>query len=199
MDKNQKGISAVEGLLILIIVGILCGTGWYVWHSKQDADIILNGANKTSSAQPVPKNASLSSQQQYLEIKEWKIKLPLSKSISDAYYVVSSSSHGSNGEPNTVWLGLKSLDSKGCAAATANTGGPYPIGAILRINPKDTDPISGTPYTQLDPDGTTIGNYYYAYHSGIKGSTSCAQKSNIKNIETIDAEFKAAGRKIIAE
>lgn len=199
MSKNQKGVSVVEVLLILVIVGILGGTGWYVWNSKQDTDKTLNEANKTSSTQLTLKKVPSASRQQYLEIKEWNIKLPLSKSISDAYYVVSGSSHGSNGESNTVWLGLKSLDSKGCAATAANTGRTYPLGAILRVNPKGTDPVSGELVKQRDPNGVIIGNYYYAYHSGIKESTSCVQKSNITNIETIDAEFKAAGRKIVAE
>ncbi len=36
MKKNQNGFSAVEGLLILVIVGLLGGVGWYVWQNKQD-------------------------------------------------------------------------------------------------------------------------------------------------------------------
>ncbi|MBI2589068.1 hypothetical protein HYW35_02610 [Candidatus Saccharibacteria bacterium] len=37
MKKNQKGFSAVEGLLILIIVGLLGFVGWYVWNSNNKA------------------------------------------------------------------------------------------------------------------------------------------------------------------
>ena len=35
--KNQKGFSAVEGFLILVIVTMIGGVGWYVWKSNQDA------------------------------------------------------------------------------------------------------------------------------------------------------------------
>jgi hypothetical protein len=36
MKNNQKGFSAVEGLLILVIVGLIGFIGWYVWDKKQD-------------------------------------------------------------------------------------------------------------------------------------------------------------------
>lgn len=36
--KKQNGFSAIEGLLLLIITGILGFTGWYVWHGKNNAN-----------------------------------------------------------------------------------------------------------------------------------------------------------------
>lgn len=36
--NNHSGFSAVEALLILIIVGILGFTGWYVYHAKQTSN-----------------------------------------------------------------------------------------------------------------------------------------------------------------
>lgn len=61
MNKNQKGFSAVEGLLILIIVGLIGFTGWYVWQAKQNADKTLNAAATTASN--TPKTIKNSSQQ----------------------------------------------------------------------------------------------------------------------------------------
>ncbi len=46
---NSKGFSAVEGLLILIIVGMIAGVGWYVWHSKNVANSSYNNAASTST------------------------------------------------------------------------------------------------------------------------------------------------------
>jgi hypothetical protein len=40
MSKNQKGFSAIEGLLIFIIVGIIAGVGWYVWDSNKKTNDI---------------------------------------------------------------------------------------------------------------------------------------------------------------
>ena len=41
---NQKGFSAVEGVLLLVILGMIGFTGWYVYHSKKVA-------NKESNSQ----------------------------------------------------------------------------------------------------------------------------------------------------
>jgi uncharacterized protein (UPF0333 family) len=42
--NTQKGFAALESLLILIIIAIIGGTGYYVWHSKQQTDKTLSGA-----------------------------------------------------------------------------------------------------------------------------------------------------------
>lgn len=34
-NKQQLGFTAIEGILILVIVGIVGFTGWYVWHGQQ--------------------------------------------------------------------------------------------------------------------------------------------------------------------
>jgi Tfp pilus assembly protein PilX len=54
MKNNQNGFSVVEGLLILVIVGILSGTGLYVWNSNKKTNETLNNVDssaKTSTAQ----------------------------------------------------------------------------------------------------------------------------------------------------
>jgi hypothetical protein len=53
MKKNQYGFSAVEASLILVIVGIIGGTGWYVMRAnKNTTDTLINSglgaAAKTS-------------------------------------------------------------------------------------------------------------------------------------------------------
>jgi hypothetical protein len=49
---SQKGFTAVEGLLIFIGVGIIGGTGYYVWHSNQVANKNLNLAANEKIASP---------------------------------------------------------------------------------------------------------------------------------------------------
>ena len=46
--QNQSGFSAVEGLLILVVVGILGFTGWYVLQAKSNADKSLNSNHSTA-------------------------------------------------------------------------------------------------------------------------------------------------------
>ena len=50
MVKKSDGFSAVEGVLILLIVGIIGFTGWYVMNSKKKADSSLNSATTTSQS-----------------------------------------------------------------------------------------------------------------------------------------------------
>jgi hypothetical protein len=50
--KNQKGFSVIEGLLLAIIVCLIGGTLWYVWHSKSQANKSLSSASETSLANP---------------------------------------------------------------------------------------------------------------------------------------------------
>ena len=46
--NNQSGFSAVEALLILIVVGILGFTGWYVLKAKSNTDKSLNSNHSTT-------------------------------------------------------------------------------------------------------------------------------------------------------
>ncbi|MDB5170524.1 MAG: hypothetical protein JWO35_218 [Candidatus Saccharibacteria bacterium] len=48
MKKNQDGFSAVETVLILVIVGLIGFVGWYVYNSKNKSDATLDQASKSS-------------------------------------------------------------------------------------------------------------------------------------------------------
>jgi type II secretory pathway pseudopilin PulG len=63
MNKTQKqrGFAIVESLLVLVVVAIIGGTGYFVWHSKQQTDKSLSAAStenqvtnskKTSNSSP---------------------------------------------------------------------------------------------------------------------------------------------------
>ena len=46
-NNSNPGFSIVEGLLILVVVGILGFTGWYVYHVKQMSDKNYSANNST--------------------------------------------------------------------------------------------------------------------------------------------------------
>jgi Tfp pilus assembly protein PilV len=50
MKKNQSGFSAIEALLILVIVGIIGGTGWYVLQANKNTNNTLNNAGLGTAA-----------------------------------------------------------------------------------------------------------------------------------------------------
>jgi hypothetical protein len=55
---NQKGFAALEGLLILVIIAVIGGIGWYAVHTKHQTDKILSQADKISQSTPASKSAS---------------------------------------------------------------------------------------------------------------------------------------------
>lgn len=58
MSKNKNGFAALESLLILVIVAIIGGTGYYVWHSKAQTDKNLNNAASANFTETVKKKTS---------------------------------------------------------------------------------------------------------------------------------------------
>ena len=156
---NSNGFSAVEALLILVALGLVGFTGYFVWHAKQDTDKNLTPTNSTS---PVFKKAPTTTttttttpQQQYLIIKEWDVKIPLSSSISTAYYSYSSSI-------DMVKLSLEKYKGTNCST---NQGQLYGIS-------RSTDPNGGGANSGT---GVKVGKYYYfSVHpqAGCDGSAS---------------------------
>jgi len=62
IHKEQAGFSAIETILVIVIVGAIGFVGWYVYHSKQNSDAVLNTAS-TVSASTTGKKATTSSSQ----------------------------------------------------------------------------------------------------------------------------------------
>lgn len=54
MNKNQKGFSVVEGLLIIVIAGLVAGVGWYVWQARKDNTTTAN----TQTPSPTSNNSA---------------------------------------------------------------------------------------------------------------------------------------------
>jgi len=48
--KNNKGFTLIEGFLIVIIIGIIGGTGYYVWNSRQQTNKVLTSAQNETVA-----------------------------------------------------------------------------------------------------------------------------------------------------
>ncbi|HSX45765.1 MAG TPA: hypothetical protein VLG27_02040 [Candidatus Saccharimonadia bacterium] len=55
---NSKGFAAVEAALIVLIVAIVAGTGYYVWHAQNKSTDDLNQANSESDSTAVFKKKS---------------------------------------------------------------------------------------------------------------------------------------------
>jgi hypothetical protein len=55
LHKQQKGFSAIEALLITLVVAIVGGTGYYVWHANHNSDNTYSSATKSATSSPEKK------------------------------------------------------------------------------------------------------------------------------------------------
>lgn len=59
---RQKGFAVVETILILVIATLIGGTGYYVWHSNQEASKSYSAVSKSVPSNSVTTNSSELSQ-----------------------------------------------------------------------------------------------------------------------------------------
>lgn len=74
---DQRGFSALEVILIVVIVCLFGGIGWYVW-----------GINQTGSSNNNTSTTSTTEKTNTLTIKEWGVKLTDPEIPSDATYKI---------------------------------------------------------------------------------------------------------------
>lgn len=191
-DYNSKGVGLVAVLVVILILVMLGGAGFYVYQRDHNA---RTSNDATSSIQRNQNTNRQQSNQQYLTIREWAIKVPLSESIKDAYYTPTGSNLGTDGLPNTAWLGLTSLNSSGCdISSSGRSSTAAPIGSIFRVAPTDRDPVSGELYTKQYPNGVTLGAHYYVYTPWK--SQTCASQTTV---QSINSAFTDAVKKAMAQ
>lgn len=49
---GQSGFATIEAVLILVILAMVAGTGYFVWHAKQNTNASLNQAAKLNTQTP---------------------------------------------------------------------------------------------------------------------------------------------------
>jgi hypothetical protein len=195
---QQHTRSGFVGIIVTLVVAVVAivAVGLTLYQYQKTKPLASSSTSYTSQSTSQQKGASAQLAQavtQYLVIKEWGVKLPLSDSIKNAYYVVEKgSSYGLSALPSTVWLGVASYSNAVCNPANNNAGGRGAIGAILRVLPTDKDPVKGQLLTQEYPNGVTIGGWYYAYQSWAV-SNPCASESTL---QPVDSAFATAAKGI---
>lgn len=70
MNINQKGFGIVEVLIVVVILGLIGGTGWYVTQAKNKANQTLDSA---SSAQTNPQKTEKKEEATKDETADWTI------------------------------------------------------------------------------------------------------------------------------
>jgi len=166
INFDQRGFSAIETILILVIVAIIGGTGFYVYHANKKTTDIQNSAAKIAQSSPAKgstrKAASAKSSQSYLAIKEWGVQAPYSGPLTLTYSFASDDTTEQTAQFNAVQL--KAQDPTNC---TDGNGG----GIIIRY--ASTDHVYGE-------DGSDLGvaTSYFAYYDTSQGGAKFSHVGN---------------------
>lgn len=177
------GFSAIGVVLIVVAICAIGTVGWLVYQNNKTKPTNAVGSNGSSNSQQSTPPSNPSPTVAYLDIKGWGVKVPLGETIKDAYYTFSGSNKGDDGLPSTAWLGLTSLNDSGCGITTTGpTSEATPIGSIGRVLPTDRDPVKGSLYTELYPNGITIKGYYYFYAPWQ--NKKCAPKDKLQSVDS---------------
>ncbi len=162
MHKKQNGFSAIEAVLILVIVAMIGFTGWYVWHAKQSADKTLT-ADSSSTPSFKKKSSTQSSTAKipdgwvWYEGNGFKFAYPkaygnFSKILTDSPNVADYSSSKPNPvyiEGSTDHISVSIID-KGVAFGTVKYGPSVKFvnGELIvtEVNPADKANIVGKSY-----------------------------------------------------
>lgn len=148
----QRGVAIVETLIILFGVVVIFATGWFVWHSRENASYALNNASSVGNGVSHPRKA-VKKTATTLEIKELGVKLQLSADASDAYYAKTVS-----GNTTSYVLSIHALDGySGCVANSSNPG----VSAVQSFTPGFKDELVGD-YDKAFPNAPLIkGRKFY--------------------------------------
>ncbi len=85
---TQKGFGVIEGILIIVALSMIAGTGFYVINASKDKN---EDSSSVSSQKNDPKPETdttneVVASQKYLTVSEWGIKIPLNDQVDGLAY-----------------------------------------------------------------------------------------------------------------
>ncbi len=163
LRNNEKGFGTVEIILIVVIVALIGVVGWFVYknHNKTTSTSTTTANTTTTkpttqTSTPTPTTTNKPSEADSLTVKEWGVKVPLSKDISDLTYEVQPFTlnlHDKN-QPVIKFFTARARAVSGIICSSNN----FPVTLNRGIS---TDiPITGD---GPEPDDTTSNTYGYLY------------------------------------
>lgn len=173
--NNLSGFSAIEGLLILVIIGILGFTGWFVWHAKQSADKSLTSNNSTTPVikkKAATKIVTKSTDQtaSYFVVKEWGLRFKVPNGLADVKYVIDGDELGFYAKPTGSTVQYRTDYAKAVSNPDGSSYLQYATGTLYRSTASTEDRAGGS------VTGKKLGNYYYYTgwaFSGLASGAAC--------------------------
>jgi hypothetical protein len=157
-STSHHGFVLIEGILILIVLSIVGFTGWFIIHSRQEANVSYTAAQKSASDTIITKSKSkpatkVASGQKYLSVKEFGVRLQLTENTQSLYYFINPEN------PDYAYLSLKTVSdiAPNCAADK------FSMGVISRQTPAQRQEAIDNPSDTNSVGTIRIGDYYYGY------------------------------------
>lgn len=180
--REQSGFSVIEVLLIVLVVAVLVVIGLMVYQRHKPS--VTKNSAAASQTQTAAKPAQTTTQ--YLEIKEWGVRLKLNSDTASLYYYISPQL------PDVAYLSLKTVSdiAPNCAADKDS------MAAISRLT--EAEHQSNSYATHSDPGTIHIGNYWYGdagEHADCTDGTAAMEAAVSKaapkfNMGTLQDTFK---------
>lgn len=155
MNKNERGFTAVEAVLIVVVVSLLAGVGWYVYRMNNKDDKKEVNTSQADDKKTENKPAEETDSKTYVTVKEWNLRAEYSGKPVLLYVI---------NEQGNATFSTKDLEKnyKGCTAENGVSG------MIRRLKPTDGTTVDGDAPTAQDaaktnPDYVKVGDYYYHY------------------------------------
>ena len=181
--KNQKGFAAVESLLIVVIIVLIAGVGYYVWNAQKQANATLDAASKSAQSSPaVTKKPTATAEKKYFTIKEWGIQAPYNGGLTLEYKVDSDSNTAlgvartSSAQLDASGIMCKENPEYGGIIARYLSTAPflYEDGSKSGKTAAQFAQSTGLPYGKVD-------NYYYFY---VSPQALCGDGQDSQDIQT---------------
>lgn len=178
IKNNQTGFSALEIILIILLIGVLAGVGWYVWHSRttNTASTAVQPALQTTKAAtitPKPVDPYAGWQTVSTGDKDMSIKIPVSWIVTTCKPL----------DPSVLWISSSKSN-----AATCNAGNVGEVIFIWSTSAPDTsfhqysNNLTSTDMTLNDVKGTKVS---YTLSSDVPGA-----EAGSKGTKVIEYTFK---------
>ncbi len=164
---NQKGITLVEGLIIVIALALILFVGYYVWHTQKQANKTLNTAAKASQSAPSSSSKHLSPKNsgQKIELANSAASFVLPKGWTSARPASICS-----GTTDNVLSCLDSIEGVPADVTKAQTGDAFGVDIVLL---KVTD-------------GKNAHNWYFDdYVQALQDSSYTVSPENVNGLQGI--------------